>query len=299
MAKVTAKKSATKATAATKTTKPKKPAEPKTDWAAVLRSGEDGVKKWNNLTYTARTKLSLKGADLTGADLTMAKLDRADLRGADLSGALLNNLAMKYARFDEKTKWPAGFEPGDTLQWKGKGGDPRKSPKPETPTAAPVAVAAAKPVDFGEFMKELRQATDPAKLDKAAKMLKAEKFRLYAKVNDGNVVGVVKSQTDPDLVYSCRLASDGTYGCGTQNLRQCGGLAGSPCKHLLVLVVGLSRAGELDPTKARDWTKAARGKSPVFDKDALAETFLTYKGAEAGEVDWRPTETIPEDFYAM
>ena len=114
-----------------------------------------------------------------------------------------------------------------------------------------------------------------------------------------NVVGVVKSQTDPDLVYSCRLGRDGTYGCGTQNLRQCGGLFGSPCKHLLVLIVGLSKAGTLDATSAHEWTQAARGKSPTFDKDALAATFLDYKGAEAGEVDWRPTETIPEDFYAM
>jgi hypothetical protein len=31
----------------------------------------------------------------------------------------------------------------------------------------------------------------------------------------------------------------------------------------------------------------------------MTEAFLQYKGAEAGEVDWRPTETIPEDFYAV
>jgi hypothetical protein len=31
----------------------------------------------------------------------------------------------------------------------------------------------------------------------------------------------------------------------------------------------------------------------------LSATIVRYKGAEAGEMDWRPTETIPEDFYAM
>jgi hypothetical protein len=36
-----------------------------------------------------------------------------------------------------------------------------------------------------------------------------------------------------------------------------------------------------------------------MDRDNLATIFLKYKSAEAGEVDWRPTETIPEDFYAM
>ena len=307
-AKKPAKKAATKAKTATKSkttvkAKPKKaaakpkapPKPPAIDWAAILRSGEDGVKQWNNLTYGARQKVSFKGADLSGADLTMAKLADADLRGADLTGSLLNNIAMEYATFDEKTKWPDGFQIGDTLRWKGKGTDPRKAQK-AAPAPAP---APAKPVDFGEFMTRLRQVTDPAKLSKATAMLKAEKFKLYAKVHDDHLVGVVKSQTNPDLVYACKLASNGSYSCGTQNVRACGGLQGSPCKHLLVLIVGLSRTDDLDPTKAHDWTQATRGKLPEFDKDSLTQTFLTYKGAEAGEVDWRPTETIPEDFYAV
>jgi hypothetical protein len=110
---------------------------------------------------------------------------------------------------------------------------------------------------------------------------------------------VVKSQSSPTLVYSCRLTSEGKYSCCTQNLNACGGLRGSPCKHLLVLIVGLTKAGELDPGTAHDWTQASRGKKAELDKDAMTETLLQYKGAEAGEVDWRPTETIPEDFYAM
>jgi len=31
----------------------------------------------------------------------------------------------------------------------------------------------------------------------------------------------------------------------------------------------------------------------------MSQTFLKYKGAEAGEIDWRPTETVPEDYYAF
>jgi hypothetical protein len=148
-------------------------------------------------------------------------------------------------------------------------------------------------------MTRLRQTTDPAKLSKAATMLKAERFKLFAKVAPDHLIGVVKSQTDPDLVYSCRLDSKGTYACCTQNLNACGGLRGSPCKHLLVLIVGLAKAGQLDPGQAQSWTQASRGKAPYLDKDTMTATFLQYKGAEAGEVDWRPTETIPEDFYAM
>ena len=36
-----------------------------------------------------------------------------------------------------------------------------------------------------------------------------------------------------------------------------------------------------------------------MDTKLCAQTFVQYKGVEAGTVDWRPTETIPEDFYAM
>ena len=77
------------------------------------------------------------------------------------------------------------------------------------------------------------------------------------------------------------------------------GMQGVICKHLLVLLVGLSRAGELDPGRALEWVRKAAKKRPVTDTDLAANAFLQYKGAEAGEIDWRPTETVPEDFYAM
>jgi hypothetical protein len=174
----------------------------------------------------------------------------------------------------------------------GKGPVPRK-------VASPEEKALPKPADFTNFLGRLKQVTDPAKLDKATSMLKADRFQLYAKVEPDHVIGVVKSQSDPSLVYSCRLASDGTYGCCTQNLNICGGLRGSPCKHMLVLIVGLAKAGQLDPATAHDWTQASRGRKPELDKDTMTAAFLQYKGAEAGQIDWRPTETIPEDFYAM
>jgi hypothetical protein len=118
-------------------------------------------------------------------------------------------------------------------------------------------------------------------------------------VTDVHLAGVVKSQTDPDLVYACRLNSDGTYACCTQNLNICGGLRGTPCKHLLVLMIGLVQANELEPATVDAWLSSAHNIKPVLDKDTMSEIFIKYKGAEAGEVDWRPTETMPEDYYAL
>jgi len=44
---------------------------------------------------------------------------------------------------------------------------------------------------------------------------------------------------------------------------------------------------------------SSRLKKSVLDKDLMSATFLRYKGAEAGEADWRPTETIPEDYDTL
>ncbi len=315
-AKTTPKSKVAAKTKSAAPTKPKaaaKPkAKPKTDWIETLKTGAAGVKKWNALSRDAKGKVKLRGADLsnadltkvdfnglnlTGADLSNANLSKAslsysNLSGATLTGATLEGALLSWARVDDGTKWPAEVRMADALTWAGKGPDPRK-------VATAEEKALPKPADFGEFLTRLKKVTDPAKLEKATDMLKAERFRLYAKVAPDHLVGVVKSQGNADLVYSCRLASDGKYSCGTQNLNICGGLRGSPCKHLLVLIVGLSKAGELDAATAHEWTQNARGQKPELDKEAMTATFLQYKGAEAGEIDWRPTETVPEDFYAM
>jgi hypothetical protein len=239
------------------------------------------------LTGTSLKKANCKGANFAKADLTLADFCGADLTDADLSNANLANVS-----YDEETKWPKGFAPTLEMRWKGPGA---------SPAAHHLAKArrSKKPLDLESFMKRLEGLTDQAKLDKALKMLKADRFKLYAQVTDDFLVGVVKSQNDPDLVYSCKLGADGVYGCCTQNLNVCGGLRGSLCKHLLVLIVGLANNGELDPNVIDGWVLLSQGQKPVLDKDAMSETFLRYKGAEAGEVDWRPTETLPEDYYAL
>ncbi len=226
------------------------------------------------------------------ADLTNASLFRSDLRGADLTDTRLDQVEIAGVKYDEQTRWPKGFKGRSGLVWKGLGPDPLLAPTSQERSRP-------KPTDFPGFLDRLKEVAEPAKLEKAMSMLKADRFNLFAKVEGDHLVGVVKSQSDPDLVYSCRLADDGTYACCTQNLNICGGLRGSPCKHLLVLIVGLAKAEELDPSNAHDWIQACRGQKPKLDKDTMAETFLRYKGAEAGEVDWRPTETIPEDFYSL
>ena len=53
----------------------------------------------------------LRGAYLGGADLGGANLGDADLRDADLRDACLGGACLGGARWNEFTRWPAGFTP--------------------------------------------------------------------------------------------------------------------------------------------------------------------------------------------
>ena len=154
-------------------------------------------------------------------------------------------------------------------------------------------------LDFGTLVSNLVGIVDEGKLKRALKMLQGERFRLYAKLDDEALFGVVRSQTGVGTVYAPWLRADGRYGCSTPELADCPGLQGSPCKHLWVLVLGLARAAELEPARANEWVAKTARKRPATDHELGANAFLQYKGAEAGEIDWRPTETMPEDFYAF
>lgn len=234
----------------------------------------------------------LNGTKLIKANLKNADFSMAKLQGADFTDAILDEAKFDKAQFDHKTIWPKGFKATSEMIWKGDGPAPHVVKK-----VIPAAKVGS--LDFDTFLKDLGAKVEAARMDKAGSMLKAERFQLFAEVKDTGIVGIVKSQSSGDLVYSCRLNADGAFGCCTQNLRPCGGLRGALCKHLLVLIVGLAKAGQLDPATVNLWVDLSGGQKPAIDEESMSATFLRYKGAESGELDWRPTETIPEDFYAM
>ncbi len=229
------------------------------------------------------------GADLSGADLKDSNLHKVDFTGADLAGA-----AMEGASFDGQTRWPVGFAIPPDLVFAGKGTDPRLGgPRPGPAASVPLATV---------LIARLYSVMDPKLRKRTLDMLKAGTNQLYAHVGPDFVRGIVRSQRDEDLYYSCVLTDGGAYICCTPDLSPCMGLRGVPCKHLMVLLIGLARSGKLDMASVDRWVVAANGKKPVLDdltRNHVADNLLQYQGMQAGEVDWRPTETIPEDFYAL
>jgi len=162
--------------------------------------------------------------------------------------------------------------------------------------------AAAEPgaaLDFPTFINQLYACGERGKVGRALDMLRKDRFQLYAHVEPEHLVGVVRSQSGSGSVYASWLTKDGRYGCSQPSLDDCMGLQGSVCKHLLVLVVGLARTRQITMEQALAWMRLAKDASPSTNTTLCAETLVQYKGAEAGQVDWRPTETIPEDFYAF
>jgi hypothetical protein len=59
----------------------------------------------------------------------------------------------------------------------------------------------------------------------------------FVELADGRLQGVVSSGSDADRVYVSWIAAGSQdFNCSTNNNRPCGGLRGSPCSHLHVLV---------------------------------------------------------------
>ncbi len=72
-----------------------------------------------------------------------------------------------------------------------------------------------------------RSLARPRKVDKVP----------FVELHAGRLQGVVSSGSDIERVYVAYFAAGtGNFYCSTNNNRPCGGLRGSPCKHLLALV---------------------------------------------------------------
>lgn len=86
------------------------------DMAGVNLAGADlvGVDlSRKDLTMANLSEADLRQADLTMSFLGMTNLSRADLRGADLRGAKLLQTNLAGVKYDDKTKWPEGFNPAE------------------------------------------------------------------------------------------------------------------------------------------------------------------------------------------
>jgi len=80
--------------------------------AWLQRARLDGAfLKHSDLRLAHLQDAHLAGARLNDAHLRGADLEGADLSGADLTGACLDGANLAGVTFDERTRWPTGFDP--------------------------------------------------------------------------------------------------------------------------------------------------------------------------------------------
>ncbi|RJG37991.1 hypothetical protein [Motilimonas pumila] len=158
-------------------------------------------------------------------------------------------------------------------------------------------------LNFQTLVIKLQRTINANRLKKALQMLKESSYSLYKTHDTQHIKGIVSSQTSSSEAYSCMLTHEGHYSCCSEELTPCWGLqGGGACKHILVLLLGLAKNGDVDATTLFKWVQSSTTQKVKDDdesQDLLAQTWLRYKGAQAGELDWRPMETVPEDYYAF
>lgn len=138
------------------------------------------------------------------------------------------------------------------------------------------------------------------KIQKAIRMFRREKNLLYIDKTSQGLNSVVKSQTNPKkLEYACSIKSDGSYFCGTQNLRPCGGLRGSICKHIILSFIAAIKEDENNSEEMIQWIKKTLSIRPKLEKSEATSIFIKYTHALEGKIEWRPVEIYPEDFLAF
>lgn len=255
-------------------------------------SAEDADFSEADMSAVTAVKGSFKNANFRKANLTGARFEKADLQGADFKDAILDMVTFANCPVNEQTSLPLrnGGIPG--LVWKGVGRNPY------APGSVPMKEEDCQNLE--DLLTCLQTHLDSARIKKALTMLKAQRFELFADVSATHLAGIVKSQTDAKLIYGCSLNNEGEFFCCTQNLNKCGGLESDICKHLLVLIIGLAKAGRVAWSDVAVWSKNSLYQQPASgEKDAVGALFIKYKSAELGELDWRPSETVPEDYYAI
>ncbi|OLS26726.1 MAG: hypothetical protein HeimC3_08280 [Candidatus Heimdallarchaeota archaeon LC_3] len=115
-----------------------------------------------------------------------------------------------------------------------------------------------------------------AKINKAFRMLERDRLSFFGHVTSDTIYGVVKSQTNRELTYGCWLRADGSFACHTNKLNTCGGLRGSICKHILVVIGQFSQYEDLQEI-LRIWVQnSLRNSSSTRSKSLTKYVFQQY-----------------------
>jgi len=153
--------------------------------------------------------------------------------------------------------------------------------------------------EIQKFLRLISPIANYGRIQRAIKMLKKESFTSFLKKSEGGIYGIIKSQTNKELIYSSSIDKFAGYFCGTQNIRPCGGLRGSVCKHIILLLMAGIKDGLISAEEAADIVRSTEYKKPNYNKEHAKEIIILYQNAVDGTIEWRAVEILPEDLMAF
>jgi uncharacterized protein YjbI with pentapeptide repeats len=243
----------------------------------------------------------LQDADLTGADLhgatlyqtnlngailAGANLRQADLRGAQMETAQLAGADLTAAEYDRTTRFPPDFLPD-------RAGMLRRLVAVMPP---PAEHSPPEANDLDLLQQQIAQDLGSPEADVLFILAEHGYGVLATEVQPWRVSGVVIEPGNSDRLYCCRLTSAGNFVCGTDKLVLCGRRRRGYCGHLALLLLTLVQRDQLDPQTAIDWLHRRYSPQPRPDRQTLAAILDRFTPTPP---DYRPTETLPEDYYAL
>jgi uncharacterized protein YjbI with pentapeptide repeats len=231
-----------------------------------------------DLTNARLTSSDWRGANLQSANLKTADLKQARFQAADLSDANLSDVKVENTQYDEGTRFPEGFKPG--RGW-----------------VSTSASADEAPADFNALVTTLTGLFGFARWRDLTSLFNAGLVPLWSEGNPDGMRGVVPEAAKSTAFRACHLTSSGGHQCGTQNFALCDEGRTGVCKHLMVLLLDLARRERIPLGNAVAWARLSLAHDGALDRTALAAIFAAY--AESTQSDYRPNETLPEDYYAL
>jgi uncharacterized protein YjbI with pentapeptide repeats len=225
----------------------------------------------------------LTGSDWRGANLKRANLKKADVKGvrfqaADLTDAILDGVVAGNTQYDDSTLFPDGFKPGQG--WVSTSGDPNEGVE-----------------NFDALMGALAGLIGHNRSSPLYALNNAHVVPLWSEGDEDGVRGVVPESAKSTTFRACRLTSAGAHECCKQDFTLCTDAGKGMCQHVLVLLLDLARRERIALADALRWARLSLAHDRSADPEILARVFASY--AESTQTDYRPNETLPEDYYAL
>jgi hypothetical protein len=130
--------------------------------------------------------------------------------------------------------------------------------------------------NYNHVIEQIKSSFDSKRVNQAIRILETDAF-LFSQVRPEQITGIVPSQTDREIIWVCSINNDGKFACCSQHFNLCGGMKGALCKHLLALIMNLTKSDAISPVQGLELLLASKNHSPKLNRDLMRSIFQQYE----------------------